>query len=180
MMNARHFLRLHVNRVLIGTKDLPFHLRQAAKAYQVKKMNLEDRTVFIFQRLHYFAVVVSSAATLQLGMVPCTRNTYKAWIFLLFHFNSRNFWRNIIGPPQHMLGELSNGMKSCTLGTNELRMLTSRRYRVGPEFVVVRTGEHWPLTLQKFPFIIGCKDFCTGNLWGEGFFGGSNIVPTAN
>ena len=46
-------------------------------------------------------------------------------------------------------------------------MLTSRRYRVGPEFVVVRIGEHWPLTLQNFPFIIGCKDFCTGNLWGE-------------
>ena len=47
--------------------DLPFHLRPAAKAYHVKKMNLEDRKVPIFQRLHYFVVVVSSAACFAAG-----------------------------------------------------------------------------------------------------------------
>ena len=71
MRNARHFLRSHVNSVLIGTNvfglSVPCPASGKKRITHVKKMNLEDRRVFIFQRLHYFAVVVSSAACFAAG-----------------------------------------------------------------------------------------------------------------
>ena len=50
-----------------------------------------------------------------------------------------------------------NGMTSSTLGTNKQHiLLAARRLRVGPEFVVLRTG-NWRLTLSNVPFITGYK-----------------------
>jgi len=63
-------------------------------------------------------------------------------------------------------------MRFCTLKTNVQHiLLASQRYRVGPEFAVVRIG-NWPFTLPIFPFIIGCREFYIGSLWGKGGLGG--------
>ena len=82
---------------------------------------------------------------LQVGIVPCTGNTYKVWTFTFANADALWAFRRTL------TGHL-NGMRFCKLGTNEPRvLLASRRNRVGPEFVVVHIG-NWPLTLTNFPF----------------------------
>ena len=156
--------------------DLQFHLQQAAKEYHANKWILEDRTVPISQRLRYFDAVVSSVACFAGGVdiVPFTRNIYKLWISTFVN-SADPSW----GLRRTLTGHL-NGMRFCTLGTNVQHiLLASQRRRVGPEFAVVRIG-NWLLTLPNFPFIIGYKEFCIGNPWGQGGFGGQNTVGTAN
>lgn len=188
MMNARHFLQPHVNSVLIGTNVFGPSVPSPASGKSVSRQKNEfgkpEGSHFSTSPLSCCCCFIffSSAACFAAGH----GTTYREYIQSFDFFGCFTLILAISGEPlsalRSTLGEPSNGMKSGTLGTKELRMLTSRRYRVGngPEFVVVRIGQHWPLTLQNFPLIIGCKNFCTGNLWGEGFFGGSNIVPTAN
>ena len=103
---------------------------------------------------------------LQVGIVPSTRNIYKLWISTFVN-SADPSW----GLRRTLTGHL-NGMRFCTLGTNVQHiLLASQRYRVGPEFAVVRIG-NWLLTLPNFPFIIGYREFCIGNLWGQGGLGG--------
>ena len=81
---------------------------------------------------------------LQVGIVPCTKNAYRVWTFTFA--NADPLWA------LRTLTRHLNGMRFCKLGPNEPRvLLASRRYRVGPEFVVVRIG-NWPLTLTNFLF----------------------------
>ena len=109
----------------------------------------------LFHRLH----------DLQVGTLPFTRNTYKPWIFIF-----GNSADPLLALRRTLAGR-SNGMKSCTLGTNEQHiLLASRRFRVGPEFVVLHIG-NWRLTLPNVPFITGYKEFCIGNPWGKGGLG---------
>ena len=117
--------------------DLQYHLQQAAKSHHANKWILEDRRVPISQRLRYFDAVVSSVACFAGGH----RTIYQEHIQILdLHF--RKFCRSIVGPPPYT-GH-SNGMKSCMLGTNEQHiLLASRRFRVGPEFVV--HASYWKL-----------------------------------
>ena len=111
---------------------------------------------------------------LQVGTVPFTRNTYKPWTFIF-----GNSADPLLALRRTLTGH-SNGMKSCTLGTNEQHiLLASRRFRVGPEFVVLHIG-NWRLTLPNVPFITGYKEFCIGNPWGKGGLGGPNTVGRAN
>ena len=111
---------------------------------------------------------------LQVGIVPFTRNIYKFWISTFVN-SADPSW----GLRRTLTGHL-NGMRFCTLGTNVQHiLLASQRYRVGPEFAVVRIG-NWLLTLPNFPFIIGYREFCIGNLWGQGGLGGQNTDGTAN
>ena len=115
-------------------------------------LNVSAILMQLFHRLH----------ALQVGTIPFTRNTYKPWTFIFG--NSADpllaLRRKLTGHP--------NGMKSCTLGTNEQHILfASRRVKIGPEFVVLRIG-NWRLTLPNVPFITGYKEFCIGNPWGKG------------
>ena len=107
---------------------------------------------------------------LQVGTVPLTRNTYKPWTFI-----SGNFADPLWSLRRKLTGH-SNGMKSCRVGTNELHiLLVSRRWRVGPESVVVRIG-NWRLTLSSVPIITGYNEFCISNPWGKGGLG--DVVVT--
>ena len=82
---------------------------------------------------------------LQVGIVPFTRNIYKLWISTFVN-SADPSW----GLRRTLTGHL-NGMRFCTLGTNVQHiLLASQRYRVGPEFAVVRIG-NWLLTLPNFP-----------------------------
>ena len=84
MMNARHFLQPQVNSVLIGTNVFGPSVPSPASGKSVsrQKMNLESRKVPIFQRLHYLAVVVSSAACFAAGH----GTTYREYIQSLDFF----------------------------------------------------------------------------------------------
>ena len=111
---------------------------------------------------------------LQVSTVPLTRNKYKPWTFIF-----GNSADPLLALRRTLTGH-SNGMKSCTLGTNEQRiLLASRGFRVGPEFVLLRI-RNWRLTLPNVPFITGYKEFCIGNPWGKGGLGGPNTVGRAN
>ena len=100
----------------------------------------------LFHRLH----------ALQVGTVPFTRNTYKPWTFIF-----GNSADPLLALRRTLTGH-SNGMKSCTFGTNEQHILFAwRRFRLGPEFVVLHIG-NWRLTLPNVPFITGYKEFCIG------------------
>ena len=117
----------------------------------------------LFHRLH----------AVQVSTVPFTRKTYKPWTFIFGNSADPLFGL------RRTLTRHSNGMKFCMLGTNEQRiLLASRRFRVGPEFVVLRIG-NWRLTLPNVPFITGYKEFI-GNPWGKGGLGGPNTVGRAN
>ena len=90
-----------------------YHLQQAAKSYHANKWILEDRRVPISQRLRYFDAVVSSAA--------CFADTYKPWTFIFG--NSADPLLAL----RHTVTGHSNGMRSCTLGTNEQHILLASR-----------------------------------------------------
>ena len=93
----------------------------------------------LFHRLH----------ALQVGTVPFTRNTYKPWTFIFG--NSADPLLALRRTLTGLKTGHSNGMeKSCTLGTNEQHiLLASRRFRVGPEFVVLHIG-HSSMDTKNF------------------------------
>ena len=159
---------MHVNCLRIGTKRFwmgQYHLQHAAKAHHANKLILEDRVVFISQRLRCFDAGVSGRH----------RTIYRERIQTLdLHVADplRALRRTFTGH--------SNDMKFCTLGTNEQHIvLPAQRLRVGPEFVVVRIGR-WQLTLPNVNAWDGYKESCIGNLWGKGGCAGQNSVGRAN
>ena len=135
------------------------NLLQAGKRYHANKWTLEIRRVPLSQGPRYFDSVVSSGACLAGG----NRTIYQERANLGFENFTDPLWARC-----RALTGRSNGMKSCTLGMNELHiLLPPRRLRVGPKFVLVR------FTLPGAPFIIGYEKVCTGNPWGKGGLGGS-------
>ena len=120
----------------------------------------EDRTVPISQRLRYFDAVVSSVACFAGGH----RTIYKEHIQTLdLHFvNSADpSW----GPRRTLTGHL-NGMRFCTLGTSVQHiLLASQRYRVGPEFAVVRIGK-LAAHIAKLPIHHWIQRVLHWHLWG--------------
>ena len=136
---------------------------------------------------------------LQGGIVPFTRNTYTPWTFIFFSsrlfaaigsqgavllvsfqtFIFENFADPLWALRRTSTGFL-HGMKSCTLGTNELHTLfASRRLRAGRKCVVVRIG-NWHLLLSNAPLTTGYEEFCIGNPWGKGDSGVQNYAGRAN
>lgn len=94
---------------------------------------------------------------LQVDVVPCTTNAHKPWTCI---------FENSADP----LGTLrltwaghSNGMKSSPPGSTQLHILLApRRFRVGPEFAVVRP------TLANTSLITGENEFCSKRGVGPG------------
>ena len=111
---------------------------------------------------------------LEVGIVPCTRNTHKPWTFIL---------ENSADPLWALLCTLTghpHGMKFCTLGMNEKHTLfVSRRLRTGRECVVVHTG-NWHLMLFNAPLTTGYEEFCIGNPRGKHDSDVQNCAGRAN
>ena len=154
--------------------DLQYHLQQAAKAYHANKWILEDRKVPISQRPAILILLFHRLLALQVGIVPCTRNTYKPWTFI-FENSADPLWalrRTLTGH--------SHGVKFCTLGMNEQHTLfASRRLRAGRECVVVYIG-NWHLMLFNAPPTTGYEEFCIGNPWGKDGSDAQNCAGRAN
>ena len=73
---------------------------------------------------------------LQVGTVPFTRNTYKPWTFIFG--NSADPLLAL----RRTLTKHSNGMKSCTLGTNEQHSLFAARIQSWSRFCC---ASYWKL-----------------------------------
>ena len=168
---------LHANFVWIGTKKNSVRNTTSSKRQRcIMPTNTSWRTGgFLFLSVSAILILLfHRLRALQVGIVPFTRNTYKPWTFIL---------ENSAGPlwalPRTLIGHW-HGMKSCTLETSELHILFAlRRFRAGPDFVVVRIG-NWHLILLNAPFTTGYEEFCIGNPWGKGGSGVQNFAPGGN
>ena len=158
----------------IGTETFKFETPLAAsgKGVPCQQIDFGGPEAGGFPFFSVFAILMQlfhRLLALQVGTVPFTRTTCKPWTSIFANF-ADPLWalrRTLTGH--------SNGVKSCTPGTNEHHvLLAARRLIIGPEFVVVRIGNR-RLSLPNVPFIIGYKE-----PWGKRGLGGQSTVGRAS